>query len=97
VADSNIQLRTGEQIADQSGGATLSFAAKWLRALRAPQKYLVSGLPTNALKSDWAYATDLRVFNGTGTLEGAGSGTGGLVTFNGTNWVIAGTNVVASA
>jgi hypothetical protein len=37
------------------------------------------------------------VFNGAGVQEGAGSGTGGFVTYNGSAWKIAGTNVTAVA
>lgn len=44
-----------------------------------------------------AFATDCCMFDGTGTQEATGMGTGGLVTHNGTAWKIAGTNVTASA
>jgi len=37
------------------------------------------------------------MFNGAGTQEGSGAGTGGLVTDNGTAWKISGTNVTAIA
>jgi hypothetical protein len=58
--------------------------------------YTVANLPS-AATGDVAFATDCRVFNGAGTQEGAGVGTGGLVSYNGTNWKIAGTNVTAVA
>lgn len=59
--------------------------------------YTVATLPNPAIEGWEVYATDLRVFDGAGTLEGAGTGTGGKVTYNGTNWVIVGTNVTAQA
>lgn len=43
------------------------------------------------------YCSNCRVFNGAGTQEGAGAGTGGHVTYNGSAWKIAGTNVTAVA
>jgi len=43
------------------------------------------------------FCSNVRVFNGAGTQEGSGAGTGGLVTHNGTAWKIAGTNVTAVA
>lgn len=47
---------------------------------------------------DRKYATDLRVFDGAGTRETAGNGTGGECQCRGgTSWVIAGTNVAAAA
>lgn len=61
------------------------------------RSYTVGTLPTPGTAGRMAWASDCRVFNGTGTQEGAGSGTGGLVTDNGANWVIAGTNVTAVA
>lgn len=57
--------------------------------------YTVASLPTAGTAGRSAYATNLRVFNGAGTQEGAGTGTGGAVHDNGTNWKIAGTNVTA--
>lgn len=62
-------------------------------------KTTVSGLSSliNVEEGDAIYVTDLRVFNGTGTQETAGNGTGGLATYNGSNWVVAGTNAVAVA
>ena len=47
---------------------------------------------------DYAYAVDCRVFDGAGTQEGAGVGTGGLVSCNLLGvWKIVGTNVTAIA
>lgn len=46
---------------------------------------------------DIAFATDCRAFNGAGTQEGAGLGTGSHVSHNGTAWKITGTNVTAVA
>jgi hypothetical protein len=58
--------------------------------------FTVATLPTGATgKTVWA--SNCRVFNGAGTQEGASSGTGGFVTYNGTAWKIAGTNVTAIA
>lgn len=93
---SNTTVGAGETIVDKDGRATVDFAAKWQRLL-SPATYLVANLPASARRGAWAYATDLRVFNGAGTQETAGNGTGGLVSFNGTNWKIAGTNVTAVA
>ena len=59
--------------------------------------YTVAGLPAAGTAGRMAFASNLRVFNGAGTQEGAGVGTGGLVTDNGTAWKIAGTNVTAVA
>lgn len=59
--------------------------------------YTVGTLPAGRA-GDRAYATDLRVFNGAGTQESAGLGTGGLVTCNSAGiWKIAGTNITAIA
>jgi len=96
VAKPGLTIQAGEQIADDKGRALFGFVAKWNRAIQPP-KYTVSELPPTARVGDQTYATDLCVFNGAGTQETTGNGTGGLVTYNGTNWVIAGTNVTASA
>jgi hypothetical protein len=45
------------------------------------KRYTVSTLPAGQA-GDLAFATDCRVFNGTGTQEGGGSGTGGVVSYN---------------
>jgi hypothetical protein len=58
--------------------------------------YVVASLPAGSA-GDMAFASNCRVFNGAGTQEGAGAGTGGLVTHNGTAWKIPGTNVTAVA
>ena len=65
---------------------------------RAPRlrRTTVATLPAGKA-GDTAYATDCRVFNGAGTQESGGAGTGGLVVHNGTAWKIAGTNVTAVA
>ena len=59
-------------------------------------RYTVGTLPSGKV-GDLAFATDLRVFNGAGTQEGAGVGTGGVVSHNGVAWKIIGTNVTAVA
>lgn len=91
-----LTLQTGERVVNKDGRAQFEFVAKWNR-LVASYTYQVAELPPSAERGDLAYATDLCVFDGAGTQETTGNGTGGLVTFNGTNWVVAGTNVVASA
>ena len=58
--------------------------------------YTVAALPTGVAGSE-AFASNCRMFNGAGVQEGAGAGTGGLVTHNGAVWKIAGTNVTAVA
>ncbi|MGY4295363.1 hypothetical protein ACVWXN_003458 [Bradyrhizobium sp. i1.4.4] len=61
-----------------------------------PGSFTVATLPTGVTgKTVWC--SNCRVFNGAGTQEGAGVGTGGFVTYNGTAWKIAGTNVTAVA
>lgn len=96
MAKPGLTIQAGEQIADDKGRALFGFVAKWNRAIQPP-KYTVAELPPTARVGDQTYATDLCVFDGAGTQETTGNGTGGLVTYNGSNWVIAGTNVVASA
>lgn len=59
--------------------------------------FKVAQLPVDAALGDWAFAPDCRVFNGAGTQESGAAGTGGHVSFNGTAWKIAGTNVTAVA
>jgi len=59
--------------------------------------FTVGTLPTGVAAGNTAYASNARVFNGTGTQEGAGVGTGGLVNYNGTAWKLAGTNTTAIA
>jgi hypothetical protein len=59
----------------------------------------VANLPARANNGEIRYATDLCVFNGTGTQEATGHGTGGLVTYCSStgHWRVAGRNVIASA
>lgn len=90
------RLQASDQITDEKGRPSLSFQRKW-QDRQLPDAYLVADLPLNATTGQIAYATDLRVFNGAGTRESAGNGTGGLVTYSGTAWVIVGTNVTAAA
>lgn len=57
----------------------------------------VASLPA-AVEGDFAYAKDCRAFNGAGTQESAGVGTGSLVSCNSAGvWKIVGTNVTAVA
>jgi len=58
--------------------------------------FTVSTLPTGAA-GQTVFCSNCRVFNGAGTQEGAGVGTGGLVSYNGTAWKIVGTNITAVA
>ncbi|TDR88966.1 DUF2793 domain-containing protein [Enterovirga rhinocerotis] len=59
--------------------------------------YTVSGLPAAGTVGRIAYAVNGRAFNGAGTQEAPGAGTGTLVTDDGTVWRIAGTSVAVSA
>lgn len=59
--------------------------------------FTVGTLPAGVAAGNTAYASNARVFNGTGTQEGAGAGTGGLVNYNGSAWKLAGTNTTAIA
>lgn len=59
--------------------------------------YTVATLPAAGTAGRAVYCSNARMFNGAGILEGAGAGTGGLVTDSGSAWRIAGTNVTASA
>lgn len=59
--------------------------------------FTVGTLPTGVAAGNTAYASNARVFNGAGTQEGVGAGTGGLVNYNGTAWKLAGTNTTAIA
>lgn len=83
-------------ITDKDGRPTNAFVAIW-QAVTRPQNFTVASLPDSARIGQRAYVTDLRVFDGAGTQETAGNGTGGLVNWNGSNWVIVGTNVTAVA
>jgi len=86
----------GEKIVDASGGALLNLVEKF-QALSRPDPTTVGSLPASGRIGETRYCTDLRVFNGTGTRETAGNGTGGSVEWNGAHWVITGTNVTAAA
>ncbi|MDR3494082.1 MAG: DUF2793 domain-containing protein [Ancalomicrobiaceae bacterium] len=59
--------------------------------------YTVATLPAAGTAGRMVHCSNARMFNGTGTLEGTGSGTGGLVVDNGAAWKIAGTNITVSA
>lgn len=60
--------------------------------------YAVAALPSSGLAAGTlAYASNGRMFNGAGTLEASGAGTGGMVCWNGTAWKISGTNQTVSA
>jgi hypothetical protein len=61
-----------------------------------PKSYTVAELPSGTA-GDTAWCSNCRVFNGAGTQEGPGAGTGGLVTHNGSAWKLVGTNVTAVA
>lgn len=80
-------------------GVLVTDATGIISATSAPRltPMLVSALPAGAPAGSIAYCSDLRVFNGAGTQEGSGAGTGGMVTKNGSAWKIAGTNVTAIA
>lgn len=58
--------------------------------------YTVAGLPAGAA-GDSAFASNGRAYNGAGTLEGAGAGTGVAVIHNGTAWKVFGTNQTVQA
>jgi len=73
-----------------------STSAVQLGGLMKLASFTVSTLPSGSAGAI-AFASDARVFNGAGTLEAAGSGSGGLLVHNGTAWKIAGTNQTVSA
>jgi hypothetical protein len=58
--------------------------------------FTVATLPAG-VTGRMVWCSNCRVFNGAGVQEGAAAGTGGLVTYNGSAWKIAGTNVTAVA
>lgn len=104
---SDLFLASGAVINFNNGDVTATHAANALAFAGASSgytfdaktkigTYTVATLPAG-VAGDMAFATDCRVFNGAGVQEGAGAGTGGLVTHNGTAWKIAGTNVTAVA
>jgi hypothetical protein len=59
------------------------------------RSFTVGTLPSAGTAGRTAFASNGRMFDGAGVKEGAGSGTGGLVVDNGTNWKVAGTNSTA--
>lgn len=59
--------------------------------------YTVATLPTAGTAGRQAWATNGRALQSGGTLEASGSGTGCLVSDNGSAWRIAGTNITVSA
>jgi len=63
-------------------------SAAW--TLSAPivlKTFTVATLPAPGIPGRTMFAPNLRVFNGAGTQQGAGAGTGGIVVDNGTHWV----------
>ena len=58
--------------------------------------FTVATLPAG-VAGRMVYCSNCRVFNGAGTQESGGAGTGGHVSYNGFAWKIAGTNVTAVA
>lgn len=92
--DNVVRLGNTGIIALHMGGANVVLDTDRLYNARS---YTVATLPTPGTAGRVAWASNCRVFNGAGTQEGAGVGTGGLVTDNGTAWKIAGTNVTAVA
>lgn len=61
-----------------------------------PKSYTVATLPSGSAGMT-VFCSNCRMFNGAGTQEGAGAGTGGNVSYNGSAWKIVGTNVTAIA
>lgn len=59
--------------------------------------YTVATLPTAGTAGRVAYASNGRNYNGSGTLEAAGSGTGCFVIDSGSAWKVAGTNQTVQA
>jgi hypothetical protein len=78
-----------------NGGAGFAKSV-YIGAKLGLKSYTVAGLPAGAA-GDTVFCSNCRVFNGAGTQEGASSGTGGVVTYNGSQWKIAGTNITAVA
>ena len=75
---------------DGAGNAT--FAG----TLRVPS-FTVATLPAAGAAGRAAHCSNARMFNGAGTLEATGAGTGGLVEDNGSAWKLPGTNQTVSA
>lgn len=62
------------------------------------RSYTVAGLPSSGVAAGTlAFASNGRMFDGAGSLEAAGAGTGGVVCWNGSDWKVAGTNQTVSA
>jgi hypothetical protein len=61
------------------------------------KSFTVGTLPSGAARGETVYASNCRVFNGAGVQERTGAGSGALVSYNGSAWKIAGTNVTAVA
>lgn len=82
----------------QAGAGINSFAsgATFGAAIKLPS-FTVATLPAAGTAGNHAYASNARMFTGLGVQEGAGAGTGGLVTDNGSAWRVAGTNSTAVA
>ncbi len=80
----NLIVATNKTVIDQSGTYYLG-------------SFTVSTLPAAGHAGRMAFASNGRMYNGAGTLEGSGAGTGGLVVDNGTAWKIAGTNQTVQA
>lgn len=69
-----------------------------LRYAQALPNVTVAGLSVfTPTPGAMAYATNARALTLGGTLEGAGAGTGATVVYNGTKWMLAGTNIEAQA
>ncbi|SMH42589.1 DUF2793 domain-containing protein [Mesorhizobium australicum] len=95
-----LTLTTTEMNLDGAVAVTMGGAANVVidtNRLFRLRSYTVAALPTPGTVGRMAFASNCRVFNGAGTQEGAGAGSGGLVVDNGTAWKIAGTNVTAVA
>lgn len=81
--------------ADPGIGALNLAAALTVGTTAKIGSYTVATLPAGAAGMV-AYCSDMRVFDGAGTKEGAGVGTGGIATYTGA-WKVAGTNSTAVA
>lgn len=90
----NLQVNNANQIA--MDGTTIAAQVTLSAPALTPASYTVGTLPSGAAGKT-VFCSNVRVFNGTGTQEGAGVGTGGIVSYNGTAWKIEGTNVTAVA
>jgi len=75
-----------------SGGTVLTSVS----GLFELSSYTVATLPAGSAGA-MAFVSNARMFNGSGALEGTGSGSGGLAIHDGVAWKIAGTNQTVSA